>query len=232
MAQTAQVNIIARIRSDFSTKFGIPRQSGLVEELEAAVVFEPEYRNPDALRGLEGFSHLWLIWEFSQARRESWSPTVRPPRLGGNRRLGVFATRSPFRPNPIGLSCVRLLGVDLHTPEGPVIRVAGADLMDGTPIYDIKPYLPYADCKPQALGGFAAQPKEASLEVDCPAELLALVPEGKRAALLGVLAQDPRPQYQDDPERVYGMAFGGLEVRFRVAGDRLTVCQVEPTAGQ
>lgn len=232
MAQTAQVNIIARIRSDFSTKFGIPRQSGLVEELEAAVVFEPEYRNPDALRGLEGFSHLWLIWEFSQARRESWSPTVRPPRLGGNRRLGVFATRSPFRPNPIGLSCVRLLGVDLHTPEGPVIRVAGADLMDGTPIYDIKPYLPYADCKPQAVGGFASVPKEASLEVDCPAELLALVPEGKRAALLGVLAQDPRPQYQDDPERVYGMAFGGLEVRFRVAGDRLTVCQVEPTAGQ
>ena len=232
MAQTAQVNIIARIRSDFSTKFGIPRQSGLVEELEAAVVFEPEYRNPDALRGLEGFSHLWLIWEFSQARRESWSPTVRPPRLGGNRRLGVFATRSPLRPNPIGLSCVRLLGVDLHTPEGPVIRVAGADLMDGTPIYDIKPYLPYADCKPQAVGGFASVPKEASLEVDCPAELLTLVPEGKRAALLGVLAQDPRPQYQDDPERVYGMAFGGLEVRFRVAGDRLTVCQVEPTAGQ
>ena len=232
MAQTAQVNIIARIRSDFSTKFGIPRQSGLVEELEAAVVFEPEYRNPDALRGLEGFSHLWLIWEFSQARRENWSPTVRPPRLGGNRRLGVFATRSPFRPNPIGLSCVRLLGVDLHTPEGPVIRVAGADLMDGTPIYDIKPYLPYADCKPQAVGGFASVPKEASLEVDCPAELLTLVPEGKRAALLGVLAQDPRPQYQDDPERVYGMAFGGLEVRFRVAGDRLTVCQVEPTAGQ
>ena len=226
MAQTAQVNIIARIRSDFSTKFGIPRQSGLVEELEAAVVFEPEYRNPDALRGLEGFSHLWLIWEFSQARRESWSPTVRPPRLGGNRRLGVFATRSPFRPNPIGLSCVRLLGVDLHTPEGPVIRVAGADLMDGTPIYDIKPYLPYADCKPQAVGGFASVPKEASLEVDCPAELLTLVPEGKRAALLGVLAQDPRPQYQDDPERVYGMAFGGLEVRFRVAGDRLTFCQV------
>ena len=232
MAQTAQVHIIASIRSDFSTKFGIPRQSGLVEELEAAVVFEPEYRNPDALRGLEGFSHLWLIWEFSQARRESWSPTVRPPRLGGNRRLGVFATRSPFRPNPIGLSCVRLLGVDLHTPEGPVIRVAGADLMDCTPIYDIKPYLPYADCKPQAVGGFASVPKEASLEVECPAELLALVPEGKRAALLGVLAQDPRPQYQDDPERVYGMAFGGLEVRFRVAGDRLTVCQVEPTAGQ
>ena len=199
MAQTAQVHIIAHIRSDFSTKFGIPRQSGLVEELEAAVVFEPEYRNEAALRGLEGFSHLWLIWEFSQAKRESWSPTVRPPRLGGNRRLGVFATRSPFRPNPIGLSCVRLLGVDLHTPDGPVIRVAGADLMDGTPIYDVKPYLPYADCKPEALGGFAAQPKQASLTVDFPEELLALVPERKRQALRGVLAQDPRPSYQEDP---------------------------------
>ncbi|MCF2597092.1 tRNA (N6-threonylcarbamoyladenosine(37)-N6)-methyltransferase TrmO [Pseudoflavonifractor phocaeensis] len=228
MAQTAQVHIIAHIRSDFSTKFGIPRQSGLVEELEAAVVFEPEYRNEAALRGLEGFSHLWLIWEFSQAKRESWSPTVRPPRLGGNRRLGVFATRSPFRPNPIGLSCVRLLGVDLHTPDGPVIRVAGADLMDGTPIYDVKPYLPYADCKPEALGGFAAQPKQASLTVDFPEELLALVPERKRQALRGVLAQDPRPSYQEDPQRVYGMTFGGLEVKFRVEGDRLTVCQVEP----
>ena len=228
MAQTAQVHIIAHIRSDFSTKFGIPRQSGLVEELEAAVVFEPEYRNEAALRGLEGFSHLWLIWEFSQAKRESWSPTVRPPRLGGNRRLGVFATRSPFRPNPIGLSCVRLLGVDLHTPDGPVIRVAGANLMDGTPIYDVKPYLPYADCKPEALGGFAAQPKQASLTVDFPEELLALVPERKRQALRGVLAQDPRPSYQEDPQRVYGMTFGGLEVKFRVEGDRLTVCQVEP----
>ena len=228
MAQTAQVHIIAHIRSDFSTKFGIPRQSGLVEELEAAVVFEPEYRNEAALRGLEGFSHLWLIWEFSQAKRESWSPTVRPPRLGGNRRLGIFATRSPFRPNPIGLSCVRLLGVDLHTPDGPVIRVAGADLMDGTPIYDVKPYLPYADCKPEALGGFAAQPKQASLTVDFPEELLALVPERKRQALRGVLAQDPRPSYQEDPQRVYGMAFGGLEVKFRVEGERLTVCQVEP----
>ena len=228
MAQTAQVHIIAHIRSDFSTKFGIPRQSGLVEELEAAVVFEPEYRIVAALRGLEGFSHLWLIWDFSQAKRESWSPTVRPPRLGGNRRLGVFATRSPFRPNPIGLSCVRLLGVDLHTPDGPVIRVAGADLMDGTPIYDVKPYLPYADCKPEALGGFAAQPKQASLTVDFPEELLALVPERKRQALRGVLAQDPRPSYQEDPQRVYGMTFGGLEVKFRVEGDRLTVCQVEP----
>lgn len=231
MADTLEMNVIARIRSDFSTKFGIPRQSGLVEELEARVVFEPEYRNPDALRGLEGFSHLWLIWEFSKARRDSWSPTVRPPRLGGNQRLGVFATRSPFRPNPIGLSCVRLVGVDLHTPEGPVIRVAGADLMDGTPIYDIKPYLPYADCKPQAVGGFASVPKEATLQVDISENLLPLVPPEKRAALAGVLAQDPRPSYQDDPDRVYGMSFGGLEVKFRVAGDRLTVCGILPGGG-
>ena len=227
MAEKRELNIIARIRSDFPTKFGIPRQSGLVDELEARIVFEPEYRNADALRGLEGFSHLWLIWEFSQARRESWSPTVRPPRLGGNQRLGVFATRSPFRPNPVGLSCVRLTGVDWNTPDGPVIRVAGADLMDGTPIFDIKPYLPYADCKPEALGGFASAPKEATLTVDIPAGLLERIPEDKRSALTGVLAQDPRPSYQDDPQRVYGMAFGGLEVGFRVEGDRLTVCRVE-----
>ena len=217
---------IAHIKSDFSEKFGIPRQSGLVEELTAEVVFEPEYRVPEALRGLEGFSHLWLIWEFSQARREGWSPTVRPPRLGGNRRLGVFATRSPFRPNPIGLSCVRLVEVRQDRELGPVLTVAGADLLDGTPIYDVKPYLPYADCKPEAVDGFAAQPKGADLEVDCPPELLEIVPEGKRAALLAVLAQDPRPQYQDDPDRVYGMAFAGAEVKFRVAGDRLTVTEI------
>ena len=217
---------IAHIRSDFSEKFGIPRQSGLVEELTAAVVFEPPYRVPDALRGVEGFSHLWLIWEFSQARREGWSPTVRPPRLGGNKRLGVFATRSPFRPNPLGLSCVRLLELRQDREQGPVLTVAGADLLDGTPIYDIKPYLPYADCKPEAVGGFAAQPKGADLEVDCPDRLLDCVPEGKRAALLAVLAQDPRPQYQDDPNRVYGMAFAGLEVKFQVAGERLTVTEI------
>ncbi len=217
---------IAHIKSDFSEKFGIPRQSGLVEELTAEVVFEPPYRVPEALRGLEGFSHLWLIWEFSQARREGWSPTVRPPRLGGNRRLGVFATRSPFRPNPIGLSCVRLVEVRQHRELGPVLTVAGADLLDGTPIYDIKPYLPYADCKPDAVGGFASQPKGADLEVDCSPALLDRVPEDKRAALLAVLAQDPRPQYQDDPERVYGMAFAGAEVKFRVAGDRLTVTEI------
>lgn len=218
---------IARIRSDFSEKFGIPRQSGLVEELTATVVFEPPYRDPSALRGLEGFSHIWLIWEFSKARRAGWSPTVRPPRLGGNRRLGVFATRSPFRPNPLGLSCVRLLAVRQDQDLGPVLLVAGADLMDGTPIYDVKPYLPYADCKPEAAGGFASQPKGADLTVDCPAELLEAVPEAKRSALLAVLAQDPRPQYQDDPARVYGMAFAGAEVKFQVDGDMLTVLEIE-----
>ena len=219
--------IIARMHSDFDQKFGIPRQSGLVEELESLIVFEPEFRNADALRGMEGFSHLWLIWEFSKARRENWSPTVRPPRLGGNQRLGVFATRSPFRPNPIGLSCVRLVGVEHHPEYGPVIRVAGADLLNGTPIYDIKPYLPYADCKPDAVGGFASAPKEATLTVHIPEEFVEKIPENKRAAVVGVLAQDPRPSYQDDPERVYGMGFGGMEIKFKVDGENLTVCGVE-----
>lgn len=228
MDETAQVKIVAHIRSDFQQKFGIPRQSGLVDALEADIIFTPEFRDPEALRGLEGFSHLWLIWEFSQARRAKWSPTVRPPRLGGNQRMGVFATRSPFRPNPMGLSCVKLKEVRLHTPDGPVIRVAGADLLDGTPIYDIKPYLPYADCKPEAVGGFASAPKEATLTVTLPPELEEKVPEAKRAALRGVLAQDPRPSYQDDPERVYGMGFAGLDVRFRVEGGRLTVVEVNP----
>ncbi len=218
---------IAHIHTDFSEKFGIPRQSGLVEALTARVIFQPEYWDPSAFRGLEGFSHLWLIWDFSQARRTGFSPTVRPPRLGGNKRLGVFATRSPFRPNPIGLSCVRLLEV-AHTPQdGPVLVVGGADLLDGTPIFDIKPYLPYADCKPEASGGFAAQPKGADLEVICPDALLAPVPADKRPALLGVLAQDPRPQYQDDPGRVYGMSFAGFEVRFQVEGARLTVLGIK-----
>lgn len=226
MEGNLQLQIIARIRSDFPVKFGIPRQSGLVEELEAQIIFEPEFRNETALRGLEGFSHLWLIWEFSESKRDEWSPTVRPPRLGGNQRLGVFATRSPFRPNPIGLSCVRLIGIDLRTAQGPVLRVAGADLMDGTPIYDIKPYLPYADCRPEALGGFAAQPKRSTLQVEIPTALFNLVPKGKQAALEGVLAQDPRPTYQHDPQRVYGMEFAGMEVRFRVEGDQLTVCEI------
>lgn len=214
---------IAHIRSDFQTKFGIPRQSGLVEELEAAVVFEPPYRDPEALRGIEGFSHLWLIWQFSEAVRADWSPTVRPPRLGGNVRMGVFATRSPFRPNPIGLSCVKLEKVDYTAPGGPVLLVRGADLLDGTPIFDVKPYVPLADCRPQAVGGFSDQHREDGLSVHFPPALLEQVPEEKRAALLGVLAQDPRPSYQHDPQRVYGMAFAGLEVRFTVEGNTLTV---------
>ena len=219
--------VIARMHSDFDQKFGIPRQSGLVEELESTIVFEPEFRNPDALRGLEGFSHLWIVWEFSKARRETWSPTVRPPRLGGNQRLGVFATRSPFRPNPIGLSCVKLVGVEQTAEFGPVIRVAGADLLNGTPIYDIKPYLPYADCKPEAVGGFASAPKEATLTVHIPEEIVEKIPAEKLEAVCGVLAQDPRPSYQDDPERVYGMRFRGLEIKFKVDGENLTVCGVE-----
>lgn len=220
------MKIIARIHSDFPEKFGIPRQSGLVEELTAKIVFEPEYRQPSAFRGLEGFSHLWLIWEFSRSKGADWSPTVRPPRLGGNKRLGVFATRAPYRPNPIGLSCVRLLRVEQDKEFGPVLVVAGADLMDTTPIYDIKPYLPYADCKPDAVGGFASQPKRPSLRVEIPEQWMALVPEEKRSSLLGVLAQDPRPQYQDDPQRVYGMAFSGLEVKFRVEGSDLHVIEI------
>ena len=217
-----EMKVIARIRSDFPEKFGIPRQSGLVPQLRAKIVFEPEFRNADALRGIEGFSHLWLIWQFSAAVRETWSPTVRPPRLGGNERVGVFATRSPFRPNAVGLSCVKLEGVAHEEGSGDVLIVSGADLMDGTPIYDVKPYLPYADAHPEARGGFAPSPKE-TVAVDCPPELLTALPEGQREALLGVLAQDPRPQYQHDPERVYGMSFGGWDVKFRVCGERLEV---------
>lgn len=222
-----EITPIARIRSDFKEKFGIPRQSGLVEALRADVVFEPEYRVPEAVRGLEEFTHIWLIWEFSQARREGWSPTVRPPRLGGNRRVGVFATRSPFRPNALGLSAVRLEGVGRDPKLGPVLHVAGADLLDGTPIYDIKPYLPYADARPDAAGGFTDHTPRRPLEVRCPPALLARLPEEKREALLGVLSGDPRPSYQDDPERVYGMAFGAWQVRFSVDGETLTVWEIE-----
>lgn len=217
------MEIIATIRSDFPTKFGIPRQSGLVEELRATVVFEPEYRNPDALRGLEDFSHLWLIWQFSEAVRDKWSPTVRPPRLGGNTRMGVFATRSPFRPNPIGLSCVRLEGIRREPELGHVLEVSGADLMDGTPILDIKPYIPYADCHPDAAAGFTAQTQTHKLQVECPPELWETVPAAERDGLRGVLENDPRPSYQHDPERVYGMEFSGLEVHFVVDGAVLTV---------
>ncbi len=220
---------IAHICSPFPTKFGIPRQSGLVDALRATVVFEPEFRNADALRGLEGFSHLWLIWEFSEARRDGWSPTVRPPRLGGNARMGVFATRSPFRPNPLGLSCVRLEGIQHDAALGAVLDVSGADLMDGTPIYDVKPYLPYADCKPEAVGGFAASGEGRLLTVRADETLLAGLPARTREALLGVLAHDPRPSYQNDPDRVYGMAFGGCEVRFSVDGETLTVRSVAPS---
>lgn len=218
---------IAHIRSDFPTKFGIPRQAGLVAELRATIVFEPEYRDLEALRGIEGFSHLWLIWEFSQAKRQHWSPTVRPPRLGGNTRLGVFATRSPFRPNPIGLSCVRLDEVEHTRDLGTVLHVSGADLMDGTPIFDIKPYIPYADCHPEATEGFTAPGQDYLLEVDLPPELLERVPEDRREALRGVLAQDPRPSYQHDPDRVYGFGFAGLEVRFSVRDGRLTVLEIK-----
>ena len=228
MAEEHNLKVIARIRSDFPTKFGIPRQSGLVQALKSTLVFEPEYRNPDALRGLEGFSHLWLIWQFSQAVRPGWSPTVRPPRLGGNTRMGVFATRSPFRPNPIGLSCVRLEGVEQHPELGPILHISGADLMDQSPIYDIKPYLPYADCQPQAVGGFAAQPKEATLEVHLPSPWREQVAEEDLDALMGVLAQDPRPSYQESSERVYGLEFGRYEVKFTVKGACLTVESVTP----
>ena len=221
------IDVIARMRSDFSTKFGIPRQSGLVEELRSAIVFEPEFRNDDALRGIEEFSHLWIIWQFSEAVRQGWSPTVRPPRLGGNTRMGVFATRSPFRPNNLGLSCVRLLNVE-HTKEyGTVLHVGGADLMDGTPIFDIKPYIPYGDCKMDATGGFTDRAEDFLLKVDFPEELLKKLPEQKREALIGVLSHDPRPSYQKDPKRVYGLTFAGFNIRFTVQGDLLTVQEVQ-----
>lgn len=222
-----EMKIIARIRTELPEKFGVPRQSGLVPQLRGRVIFEPEYRNPDAVRGLEDFSHIWLIWQFSQAVREGWSPTVRPPRLGGNRRMGVFATRSPFRPNALGLSSVRLDRVELDPALGPVLHVSGADLMDGTPIFDIKPYLAYTDSHPEAAGGFTAGLAGEKLRVVCPEQLLAAVPPEQRQGLLSVLANDPRPRYQDDPQRVYGMAYGGRNIRFRVEGDVLTVLGVE-----
>jgi len=222
------MKIIAHIRTDFPDKFGIPRQSGLVKELQGLVIFEPEYRNPSALRGLEGFSHIWLLWQFSRAGREHWSATVKPPRLGGKRRMGVFATRSPFRPNNIGLSCVRLEGVETDGDFGPMVRVSGIDLMDKTPIYDIKPYVPFTDCHPEAWEGYTKQTKGHKLEVDFPGYLLERYPKEKRAAVMGVLAQDPRPAYVQDPERVYGVTFGGFDVKFLVNEDRLTVCDVVP----
>lgn len=221
------MRVIARMHSDFGTKFGIPRQSGLVPELRSTIVFEPDFRNPDALRGLEGFSHLWLIWQFSEAVRDEWSPTVRPPRLGGNTRMGVFATRSPFRPNAIGLSCVELVSVENDPKLGPVITVAGADLMDGTPILDIKPYIPYSDSKPQAVGGFTDTAGDFLLEVTFPEALLQLLPQDKREAAVALLSHDPRPSYQRKPGRIYGLSFAGFDIRFQVEGNRLTVCDVQ-----
>ena len=221
------IHPIAHIRTDFTDKFGIPRQSGLVPELTARIVFEPEYRDPNALVGIEGYDRLWLIWQFSRAVREGWSPTVRPPRLGGNRRMGVFATRSPFRPNALGLSSVRLDRVELDPALGPVLHVSGADLMDGTPIFDIKPYLPYTDSHPQAAGGFTDGLAHAPLTVECSPALLEHIPADSREGLLGVLAGDPRPRYQEDPQRVYGLSFAGRNVKFTVDGDRLTVIAVE-----
>lgn len=221
------MRIIARIRTDFPEKFGIPRQAGLVPELMAKIVFEPEFRDPNALRGIEDWSHLWLIWQFSEAIREDWSPTVRPPRLGGNERVGVFATRSPFRPNPIGLSSVKLESVKTEEGLGTVLYVSGADLMDGTPIYDIKPYLAYTDSHPDASGGFAAEVFGHSLEVDFPAELLEKLPGDKRKAAIGMLSNDPRPAVQHDTERIYGLLFGGVEIKFRVDGNKLFVVDVK-----
>ena len=221
------LQIVARIRSPFGEKFGIPRQSGLVQEVRSRIVFEPAFRSADAVRGLEGFSHVWLLWQFSENLRSTWSPTVRPPRLGGNERMGVFATRSPFRPNPLGLSCVRLERLELDGELGPVLHVTGADLMDGTPIYDIKPYLPYADCHPEATGGFTDASAMERLTVKLPPELAERLDPGQREALVGVLACDPRPRYQDDPERVYGLTFAGRNVKFTVDGETLTVLEVE-----
>ena len=223
-----QMQIIANIRNDFPSKFGIPRQSGLADQVLSTIVFQPEYRNPDALRGIDGFSHLWLIWQFSEVRRSGWSPTVRPPRLGGNTRMGVFATRSPFRPNAIGLSSVRLLRVEQTGEYGTVLVVSGADLMDGTPIFDIKPYLPYADCHPDATGGFTDLAAPSSLTVEFPDALLQRIPGEKQGALLQILSHDPRPSYQKDPSRIYGLPYAGFDIRFTVSEKMLTVEDVFP----
>lgn len=220
------MKVIAHIHNDFPTKFGIPHQSSRLDVLKAEIIFEPEFRNPEAFRGLEEFTYIWLIWEFSEAVREEWSPTVRPPRLGGNVRKGVFATRSPFRPNAIGLSSVKLESIEFHRKLGPILHVSGADLMDGTPIYDIKPYLPASDSHPEATGGFTEQIQEHKLKVEFPEELMQMVPEEQREALTEVLSDDPRPGYQKSPERVYGLAFGKKDIHFRVKGDTLTVCEV------
>ena len=224
--KNVNIRIIARMKSDFPTKFGIPRQSGLVDALHSTIIFEPEYRNADALRGLEDFSHLWIIWQFSEAVRTNWSPTVRPPRLGGNTRLGVFATRSPFRPNSLGLSSVKILGLEETAEFGTVIHVSGGDLMDSTPIFDIKPYVPYCDCHPNASGGFTDTADDFLLNVVIPDNHLIKVPENKRQALLGILCHDPRPSYQNDPQRIYGLHFSGFNIHFSVQDKTLTVSNI------
>ncbi len=226
-----EIKPIAYIHTDLPTKFGLPRQSGLVEGLTGEIVLEPEYRQAEALRGLEDFTHIWLIWDFSHAHTGRWSATVRPPRLGGNTRMGVFATRSPFRPNNLGLSCVRLARIDYDVPCGPVLIVGGIDMMDGTPIYDIKPYVPIADCHPEASKGFSSRTQEHVLSVEFAPGLIEKVPENKREALIGILSQDPRPGYEDDPERRYGVEFAGMDVRFHVRGDVLKVCEIVPAGG-
>lgn len=225
--QDVQIQVIARMKSDFPTKFGIPRQSGLVESLRSTVVFEPAFRNTDALRGIEGYSHLWLIWQFSEAVRQNWSPTVRPPRLGGNTRMGVFATRSPFRPNNLGLSCVKLLGVEHTKAYGTVLHVGGADLMDGTPIFDIKPYIPYSDSHPDAVGGFTDTAGDFLLSVNFPGNLLQILPADKRQAATEVLSHDPRPSYQRKPGRIYGFRFANFDIHFTVENETLTVVNVQ-----
>ena len=230
--QDVTIQVIARMKSDFPTKFGIPRQSGLVEQLCSTIVFEPEFRNPDALRGIEDFSHLWLIWQFSEAVRTGWSPTVRPPRLGGNTRLGVFASRSPFRPNNLGLSSVKLLGVEHTQKFGTVLHVAGADLMDGTPIFDIKPYIPYGDCHPEATGGFTDSAEDFILDVEFPAHLLEILPKEKQEAAVAVLSQDPRPSYQRTHQRIYGLTFAGFDIRFQVGEKTLHVLEVNAVSGK
>lgn len=221
-----EMKIIARIHNDFPTKFGIPHQSNRLDALKATIVFEPEYRVPEAFRGLEDYNYIWLIWQFSEAVRENWSPTVRPPRLGGNTRMGVFATRSPFRPNNLGLSSVRLEKIEFHSELGPVLHVSGADLMNGTPIYDIKPYLPYVDSHPEASGGFTDQIEDYRLLVEFPEKLLEEIPKEQRDALMEVLANDPRPRYQKNPDKVYGLAYGSHDIHFRVKEYVLTVCAV------
>lgn len=227
MESSYSMKVIAHIHSEFPDKFGIPRQSGLINTLKARIIFEPEYRNPDAFRGLSDFTHIWLIWGFSESIRSSWSPTVRPPRLGGNTRLGVFATRSPYRPNPLGLSSVQLDQVEIHPEYGPVLHISGADLMDRTPIFDIKPYLPYVDSHPEASEGFGGPLKMNKLEVDCPEKYLSRLSDNCRESIVSLLAQDPRPSYQDDPERIYGLRFAGYEVKFRVEHSILYVCSIE-----